>query len=1619
MRTHAFKLPFVGALLAGLLSGVVLGACAAEEDGGPPVFNAIDPSLQCPAGQVGWDFTTGGNESDVLVQAVGSEIKIQEVKYSCLASTGITNERDLTASFRAECDNAKQCERPILNTNEVASLGLGTCARKYLIAKYKCGNEPTVYDLTRFPWGDATSGVSKLVRTPANEATDKVKITCTDPITLKGYSFRQSSGAPSAILQGALPCNGKRRCFYNERSYVSVGYGSELTKFYYTCGTNAAIREHVVDISGGKQQYIDFDCSDDVLQTGFERAPVIFYKGASYTTEYGDMPAATVTDINQRLRGECEGKRSCSIPVPKSSLPQWSSGVFKVEYWCGSTKGAPEVKYIHTRQLTGYNAWKGDESIAIQCGGRLRIVGAGRPWVATECPDGVRLCSLPPGEDDTLVNFFCEGLDSAMQNSQWLWDSKKYDVQYRERWIECPIESERVGIQLLGLKYNGSNVDTKPDLAALSACNGRQSCLIRPFAGAAAYAYRFRCPNGAEVDSVRTMVNGAPMDYLDCKPWPKVEYVSAICGIATRYANRETFCAQPGPSCTVDFAKKDAVWANLIRNCDAGVGVGYTCGNSTMLYSTFAKESFGRTADGGFITEDGGSTVSGTVSCAYDPTPRPTAVTKKCIPATCANNKKRNLEMDCEADSNIKVYQSFTPKFVFEEPATWAATTTLKEGFPYIKYLSVEYGSVTDGFARSQAGTIWAYDVFKKKDGTGPEVKGFRCIVSSAGLNFNGDGRAVFGDWQSYDATILPDQCFKDPPYGDLTSSWYHASRRAGGVVNEQVFRNTYNYVKTMVVPAFDSKGRVVLASKNAPNPIGFFYTPATGYIDQFDYLAQQSNFAQERQIAFLPSRQIELKTTSGKLDQKSFFIEKESFWNPPQLDFAFGWNLLGDSPYHPFSDRTRLGAAGMGPLRYRNPRAVVEMAKEDAALPNKWVANNMAVLASVPIGGGNAQEKQERFRATLTKDTLTRIMSVRGTGGKKRADGWMANNIEVNTVFKARVCIDFDGIDRAPGDTNINDKFLSATVGGITYKLGVTTRCTQEFPFTVTRDLFPKPVLPINANENPIDKATTTAQGEGRVTSNNDTATQQVCRRQCTVNADCGTGTCNKPAGQIGYCLETYEGVACKSAFRKNMVLGGSGGFGRSVLGMKNTADTDAPATSGGSGASNTTSSASAVTLMDYNVLDSEEKKEGQTVTGQTKKETKISLGRIWSSVAAIQGAMADLQKKANPKPVKPWWKPGFSRPFGGKSPLPGIAFGISAEGFIFAGIVTLHVEISASIQVGFDIVLKFVSDKQTIATKTEQAVYPCLGTGKCLKLSTTAKSFGEANEDCNFQGGRLAEPRTTAALTEIQTAAASNDIWIGGQASHIFDDPTCTDLSTVTQAASTARLADCKANSATQYQWINGNLAFADSYSSGTLFNQNLHASKHGFGSITTILNEGSPLKSGLLLKVSGALESHASSDKLSASSTVTSGKPLKTAKYVCEFDGAAAYKSSEFSVGPSLEASAGVGASVCWPSSVVGACLAAEFKFITVGISVAYESKSVKIYDTSNTALVPRATIGGKGGIAKWEWAALTGRLAVEIRYFFGSDDYNIVSYSGVAAGEYELWSDIERYRRNNSN
>ena len=442
-RRHGFTL-----VLAALGAASLVG-CAGEGEGGPPLFNAIDPSLQCPAGQVGWDFSTGGNDTDVIPIAVGSEIKVQEVKLHCVgahnAKTDPTKYADLTASFRADCDNSARCERELIKPSDNFNL---TCADddRWLYATYKCGNEPTVYNLKMLKVNFANLSV----KAPNLANSKKLLLACGDTITMRGVAKLLSANTDSygSISDDQMTqCNGLRRCFSNERAdlgRVPGNSGRAKTKFFYSCGKSTAVREMIAEEGVNP---IDFSCVDDLVQTGYERAPVIYFKGAEYLPGAQDiaLPSGFVASLNTRLKDACEGNRSCEIPV-EGLTPVGHYGNIKVEYWCGTAQGIPETKYWHVYDIAGSTRFTGPKRIGLRCGGRLRLAGFGtNDWSATACPDGVRVCSLPSGKPDVSVNFFCEGAAANTPRSAVLYATERYDLQLRTRSVECPLEAESRG----------------------------------------------------------------------------------------------------------------------------------------------------------------------------------------------------------------------------------------------------------------------------------------------------------------------------------------------------------------------------------------------------------------------------------------------------------------------------------------------------------------------------------------------------------------------------------------------------------------------------------------------------------------------------------------------------------------------------------------------------------------------------------------------------------------------------------------------------------------------------------------------------------------------------------------------------------------------------------------------------------------------------------------------------------------------------------------------------------------------------------------------------------------------------------------------------------------------
>jgi hypothetical protein len=110
------------AMTMGACSGAGAGAGGGGDQGGAPVFNAVDPSQVCPVGYVGWDFATGTNFEDVP-----KDVRIQSA--TCL--TGLTP-TDIKAAAKTACDGKRTCEVP------------SSCAGPVTIT-WTCGDDLTTF----------------------------------------------------------------------------------------------------------------------------------------------------------------------------------------------------------------------------------------------------------------------------------------------------------------------------------------------------------------------------------------------------------------------------------------------------------------------------------------------------------------------------------------------------------------------------------------------------------------------------------------------------------------------------------------------------------------------------------------------------------------------------------------------------------------------------------------------------------------------------------------------------------------------------------------------------------------------------------------------------------------------------------------------------------------------------------------------------------------------------------------------------------------------------------------------------------------------------------------------------------------------------------------------------------------------------------------------------------------------------------------------------------------------------------------------------------------------------------------------------------------------------------
>lgn len=474
-------------LRLGLLSVVsVLVGC--EQAVAPPLFNAIDPTLQCPAGQVGWDFSTGGNFDQAVSDSVlSSEIRIVEATLG--ANCGLTpgNATDL---FAGSCNGRTGCSR-------IAGEGLGYGAvdgpnpcRKDFRVRYTCGNEARVYEQYRVPSGDQNLFDRGSWQ---DMSIAEIRLECGDKLVIREATYGGNCPGPQKGNLTAIAvdkCNGARRCDMAPAPTLITNdpaYGCyKQVKITYGCVGNGSVDNIALF---GENEAISFACPPRAPPPTPPTVNVMLARyGANCRNEKDILPS---------VRERCVNKADCSFTFKRSEfgIDDMSNPACKRElvvvYSCGANPG----------EVVSVVAEADGQYVPVRCGAALSVKSASfgancNPeltnrafdYYASRC-EGLRSCVIGKGAPrvDSLYNpptpncvkqhsvkFNCDGTEYVETVDES--DTKTF---------VCPAVPARAGfnagIQLVEATYGADCADLEKNgrnnaYAQLQSCNGRDSC---------------------------------------------------------------------------------------------------------------------------------------------------------------------------------------------------------------------------------------------------------------------------------------------------------------------------------------------------------------------------------------------------------------------------------------------------------------------------------------------------------------------------------------------------------------------------------------------------------------------------------------------------------------------------------------------------------------------------------------------------------------------------------------------------------------------------------------------------------------------------------------------------------------------------------------------------------------------------------------------------------------------------------------------------------------------------------------------------------------------------------------------------------------------------------------
>ncbi|MBM4782618.1 MAG: C-type lectin domain-containing protein [Archangiaceae bacterium] len=1646
------------------LSLVVLAtACEPEPiPEAPPLFSAYDPTQSCPnASEIGWDLTTGGGLEPLKRNSVGDTVKLLTVN---LTNCGVT-----PMELRGSCDGEAECQKAV------------TCDDSAAEVTYACGTEPATYK----------------ARVEGTGSERFIRVSCGQPMTILRAIYAPASPTPADIsAQLAATCSGKRRCSNGASGYSLNSFrdphpnNSKTVKVTYRCGVEGL--ERVAEYDDFK---LDFYCP--TVASKFEVRENIRIVSAlprlriSYDPYYSTQ-LQYAEELKQQLVKACDGKPQCEVTFTGLR----ASGAAPANWYArggGSEnfvlRGTDQMGWLDKRLINGSTLRIGGELLIVgytcgagsavyyraldpqspyptnkatlKCGDFVTITGVDKEnnfgtlvadpvltQVMKDRCDGKRTCS-PAGYIGGAGMGFFTGPDGGIQQ---LGNRTRYRYacgtlvnsvtkettidQYQSANaidFDCPTSATdllETGVRLVSVSPSERTLE----LSRL--CGGRDTC-VAPTGVTATY----RCADDPAVKATGSANGNDAARRLDCRT------AINVVAVTNDGSSQPCFDAPQSTSCsgqlgTCNYYPTFAAWTGYASGSRFRCGtatVSYTCGcDPTIRSNRYAPNP----RDGLVYFLD--QNAPAVLTC---PSVATACTGKACVPKVCTGATRRNADLACVNDANIKPTHFGTQPVVNNwvplpdggsdpigspMPAPGAGGAyTYKSDFPYSVFTAVTY-KTDDGTALNDktSGVVWAYDQFEKKTGaTAPDggvltqtVFGMRCIIGEASLRGAERPSPVAGyrfALMGGKGQTIPTTCFEQDGYNDPATSFFDASKRAG--LEESQFRSRYDFSRSWVVSSFDPHGLSssrrrlispgVMSIAVGTNPIGFFYDPRRDYVSMMDYYAQSAQFAAAAPARFVPSTEIELGALLQTVSYGDLTLDVEEPDYLPSLDIDFGWYLRGDAPANPYSPRTRVANNPANTsLRDRNLRMTVEMARVDSSLANPWQANNSVQFPSLPLSGGNNFLQTNHQRVQITPAVRKRLMTLR-TGLDPGAvvtspDGFMSDLLDDDTEFMVRTCIDLDGSSHTPADTSLDNATLPSLNG---YTLKVAKRCSTPKSIVFRRQLFVRPKIPAAQRELKNDKGNVQPTGDRDIGGNNANGAQVGCVRDCTTNADCGNGTCIAgPNGTIGSCTKTPENRQCKDDQRAEG--GMSGQLPVSMFDSRSTSSSSASTQRAGEPLTVGCGSARSAVLS-FIVLEPPMRCENRLDTPEKWKLQMSFAPDLNPLIALFQGkkygvfntdAKKTLMETKRGKPVvraaergKFFSKDGFKSWLSPTSEGLGISAG--REFFINIGPVPITVEIGAALGVGFKLDLELGGERSSIENSTSTGAmsnnYPCVRAGDttCYTVEDSPKTFDDALAACKNKGGMLAIARSGGLLNDLNRAIGlANGVSDGGvsASSPAYWIGAQTAYNYEFNGCADGGFLDggsegCRTRSSTTYQWLEGG-GFA-SQRGLTPAHVNVD-NNHAFPNLALAASPV-PVRAGVTYQRS------------TANGTVGTANTSSQLPYICGYASATEVKSNYNEVKFNLEFSIGFNASVCLPSNRLGVCVGFGLQIFTASWQWGLKHLNVEVFRTQFGQKKLYRLFGETENTGVWERKLLDGSVDFQLKFFFFSQSFKIKEFGAA--------------------